>query len=83
MRLGSIEEFAVGGESFEEGCSLLSFCSFLNAYLVYALLSFVEGEGSISGDLENTCRLRALRGVNPKVEPVGVSVLAFEFKSGS
>lgn len=83
MRLGSIEKFAVCGESLEKGCSLLSFGSFLNAYLVYALLPFEEGEGSISGDLENTCRLRALRGVNPKVEPVGVSVLAFEFKSGS
>ena len=83
MRLGSIEEFAVSGKRFEEGCSLLSFGSFLNAYLVHTFLAFEKGNRSISGDLENTCRLRALRGVNPKVEPVGVSVLAFEFESGS
>ena len=79
MRLGSIEKFAVCGESLEKGCSLLSFGPFLNAYFVYALLSFKEGDGGISGYSESTCRLRTLRGVNPEVEPVGVSVFALEF----
>ena len=80
MRLGSIEEFAVGGKRFEEGCSLLSFGPFLNAYFVHTLFAFEKGNCGISRYPEGTCSLRTLRGVNPEVEPVGVSVFALEFE---
>ena len=78
-----LKEFPVSAEGLEHGSALFPFSSFLYAHFVHSLLSLEKGDGSIAAHAEYRGALRALSLVNPDIEPILVSVGAFEGKAGA